>query len=170
MVHGVTSKTRTTKKMNQTKGKEVQRWSDVVSLIHFLCCPRFGDYSMDHQLTALPIYLFIIFFSFLLLPLDIIISGFQSFLLFIIFLRSFSNIISFNVSLTSSSTFLFFSSLPYFRFDFSFFAIQICTSVFVIAEMQIKEISFWGSVYNTYYAYGHLKKSKGKIIVIASTT
>lgn len=32
------------------------------------------------------------------------------------------------------------------------------------------EISFWGSVYNTYYAYGHLKKSKGKIIVIASTT
>ncbi|MBA0616603.1 hypothetical protein Godav_016641, partial [Gossypium davidsonii] len=32
------------------------------------------------------------------------------------------------------------------------------------------EISFWGSVYNTYYAYGHLKKSKGKIIVIASST
>ncbi|TYI67140.1 hypothetical protein E1A91_D09G278000v1 [Gossypium mustelinum] len=31
MVHGVTSKTRTTKKMNQTKGKEVQRWSNVVS-------------------------------------------------------------------------------------------------------------------------------------------
>ncbi|KAB2015032.1 hypothetical protein ES319_D09G269400v1 [Gossypium barbadense] len=166
MVHGVTSKTRTTKKMNQTKGKEVQRWSDVVSLIHFLCCPRFGDYSMDHQLTALPIYLFIIFFSFLLLPLDIIISGFQSFLLFIIFSRSFSNIISFNVSLTSSSTFLFFFISSLFSICFFFF----CTSVFVIAEMQIKEISFWGSVYNTYYAYGHLKKSKGKIIVIASTT
>uniref|UniRef100_A0A0D2S6Y0 3-oxoacyl-[acyl-carrier-protein] reductase n=1 Tax=Gossypium raimondii TaxID=29730 RepID=A0A0D2S6Y0_GOSRA len=33
-----------------------------------------------------------------------------------------------------------------------------------------QEISFWGSVYNTYYAYGHLKKSKGKIIVIASST
>ncbi|KAB2067954.1 hypothetical protein ES319_A09G263800v1 [Gossypium barbadense] len=32
------------------------------------------------------------------------------------------------------------------------------------------EINFWGSVYNTYYAYGHLKKSKGKIIVIASST
>ncbi|PPD75405.1 hypothetical protein GOBAR_DD27675 [Gossypium barbadense] len=28
MVHGVISKTRTAKKMNQTKGKEVQRWSD----------------------------------------------------------------------------------------------------------------------------------------------
>ncbi|TYI12574.1 hypothetical protein ES332_A09G287000v1 [Gossypium tomentosum] len=32
------------------------------------------------------------------------------------------------------------------------------------------EINFWGSVYSTYYAYGHLKKSKGKIIVIASST
>ncbi|KAA3454370.1 11-beta-hydroxysteroid dehydrogenase-like 6 isoform X2 [Gossypium australe] len=32
------------------------------------------------------------------------------------------------------------------------------------------EINFWGSVYSTYYAYRHLKKSKGKIIVIASST
>ncbi|KAH1089077.1 hypothetical protein J1N35_016334 [Gossypium stocksii] len=33
-----------------------------------------------------------------------------------------------------------------------------------------QEINFWRSVYSTYYAYGHLKKSKGKIIVIASST
>ncbi|XVE56543.1 hypothetical protein DITRI_Ditri04bG0019500 [Diplodiscus trichospermus] len=31
------------------------------------------------------------------------------------------------------------------------------------------DINFWGSVYSTYFAQQHLKKSKGKIIVIASS-
>ncbi|XVF08664.1 hypothetical protein REPUB_Repub07fG0022200 [Reevesia pubescens] len=32
------------------------------------------------------------------------------------------------------------------------------------------DINFWGSVYSTYFAHPHLKKSKGKIIVIASSS
>ncbi|XP_030968008.1 11-beta-hydroxysteroid dehydrogenase-like 2 [Quercus lobata] len=33
----------------------------------------------------------------------------------------------------------------------------------------IMDINFWGSVYSTHYAVPHLRKSKGKIVVIAST-
>ncbi|XP_030968006.1 11-beta-hydroxysteroid dehydrogenase-like 4A isoform X1 [Quercus lobata] len=33
----------------------------------------------------------------------------------------------------------------------------------------IMDINFWGSVYSTHYAIPHLRKSKGKIVVIAST-
>ncbi|XWS51450.1 hypothetical protein CRYUN_Cryun12cG0177300 [Craigia yunnanensis] len=32
------------------------------------------------------------------------------------------------------------------------------------------DINFWGSVYSTYFAHRHLKKSKGNIIVMASST
>jgi len=33
----------------------------------------------------------------------------------------------------------------------------------------VMDINFWGSVYSTHYAVPHLRKSKGKIVVIAST-
>ncbi|KAK4569112.1 hypothetical protein RGQ29_004489 [Quercus rubra] len=33
----------------------------------------------------------------------------------------------------------------------------------------IMDINFWGSVYSTHYAIPHLRKSKGKIVVISST-
>lgn len=32
----------------------------------------------------------------------------------------------------------------------------------------LKDTNFWGSTYITYYAILHLRKSKGKIVVIAS--
>ncbi|MBA0768625.1 hypothetical protein Gotri_017416, partial [Gossypium trilobum] len=51
MVHGGTSKTRTTKKRNQTKGKEVQKWSNESAAIFCIYCKN------NHELLQLPILL-----------------------------------------------------------------------------------------------------------------
>ncbi|XP_052874752.1 11-beta-hydroxysteroid dehydrogenase-like 6 isoform X2 [Gossypium arboreum] len=65
---------------------------------------------------------------------------------------------------------------PIRRLDFGGFNFLLVFDVVVTVDHLVTnagvtpEINFWGSVYSTYYAYGHLKKSKGKIIVIASST
>lgn len=37
-----------------------------------------------------------------------------------------------------------------------------------LTRVYFKDINFWGSTYITYFAIPHLRKSKGKVIVITS--